>query len=240
MQPASSVIARLREGVARLRDEGSSAAHDPELVHRVRVSSARLRTRVELVGARMLRDDLRWLRKSAAALRDLDVLVERAHPEPWARWLEHRRAEERSAFLATLASARAKGLLTAIEDASSADGDEDGARERIERLRERALRSARHLEDPKAADSAFHDLRRRLRRLRYALEWIDADAKPLEDVQAELGALNDHTTALRELERSPLAASLAAKRAALERDLAPRRARALKAWKAAKAWIEER
>lgn len=158
-------------------------AGDAEGVHQVRVALRRLRVWLGFKGHRGLDAELRWLCGSLAALRDLDVFGEvltseaREQLRPAAveeglealdseRWLALR--EGLSAVRAPR-KARAKAQLAKLE-------------RRLEELRASL---------PEGDGAALHRLRRTLRRVRYAREWLGHDTAELAAEQELLGAMCD-------------------------------------------------
>ncbi len=184
----SAVRIALQEHVARARD-----AEDSRAVHGLRVACARLDVFLRLGRRRALRDDLRWLRRSASNLRDLDVLLESsAAGELDAQTvssLSTERTAARAAFLEVLASERCEALLDALANVPSVSAQR--ARAPLERLAERVRRRGEQLLDAPAEFERHHALRRALRRLRYAREWLGMDCTAIRALQDSLGALND-------------------------------------------------
>jgi CHAD domain-containing protein len=106
-------------------------------------------------------------------------------------------------------------------------------------MKRRVQRAGDRLEDDAEQNPALHRLRRRVRRLRYALEWMGADAGDLRTLQGHLGTLNDLA-----VEHARLAAragdpALESRRLAVEREIEEHRASALEAWKAIRPRIGE-
>jgi hypothetical protein len=138
-------------------------------------------------------------------VRDLDVLIARDWPAAEARRLRALRAAARRALRDALAEPRIEGLLTALTLLPPLDSDE--ARSRLAPL----ARAARAL--PPAEDDLveLHRLRRSVRRLRHALEWLDepADLSPVLDA---FGGLNDLAQAVRFLGPQSVSTDLLAQR----------------------------
>lgn len=192
--------------LAVLRDALPDAGTDPESVHRLRVASRRLDVWLRLAGRARLRDDLRWLRRAAGPVRDLDVLVAREWPAREARRLRTLRANARRALREALGDARLVGTLQALSLLPPIDPD--AAREALPAL----ARAARSLH-PDAADLAgLHRLRRAVRRVRHALEWL-GEPHGLDPVQDALGELGDLALAVRLLGPDAVSADLLAQRA---------------------------
>lgn len=190
--PNELVLAHLREHlpVAQLGE-------DPRGVHQVRVATRRLGVWLVLGGHRVLLDDLRWLRASAASVRDLDVLCATDLPGAWHDWLAERRAHAREALVEALGSSRLAGLVRAL--GLMPPIDHAAARRRTRGLAEAARRLGRAVARGATLDEV-HALRRSLRRLRYAREWLGGQVASLVAAQDALGALNDASVALRLLD----------------------------------------
>ncbi|MBK7641657.1 MAG: CHAD domain-containing protein [Planctomycetes bacterium] len=195
---------------------------DPEHVHQLRVAAGRLVVWLRLARRRALRDDLRWLRRGAARVRDLDVLLAQHGAETWSAALVGERREAAAALHTELASARLDGLLQALEYLPALD--EARARKRLSKLRAKADDAAAQafsLDPPRSAD--LHTLRKRVRGVRYALEWMGQPSSPEQALQDELGRLRD-------AEAARLRARSAG--AALGEDAAPESGHARKLWRA--------
>lgn len=226
MDPAPAA-ARANEWIDALRAQISKLAvrAEEDDVHRLRVACGRLGVWLRLAGIDVLRDDLRWLRRSAAPLRDLDVVgtMPEARRHSGRLYAERQRAERELAL--ALESPRTAGLVRALPLLPAPD--ERRARRTLERLTKRARRAGEelaHADDPFAA---LHRLRRRVRALRYAREWLGEDTSALRAAQEELGAYNDRVVLLRTLrELVPTPAHDAQTAERLQREL-ERRAREL-------------
>lgn len=209
---------------------------DAEAVHELRVAAGRLRVWLQLGGVRVLQDDLRWLRRSASALRDLDVVLERGVKKPWARELPARREMLAADLAGALADARLRGLLQSF--AILPHVTEDSARDRAAKFKKRTLRvgerALKHGEDLERV----HRLRRSVRRLRYAVEWLEDESRPLADLQGALGELGDLATVERYLAGRPDPDGFEADRRAIEREVAEQRDRVLAAWRESRDDVE--
>jgi len=215
-----------RDWIQHLRDHArlARAGTDPEGVHQVRVAAGRLSVWLEMSGRRMLRDDLAWLRSSASALRDLDVIDERlasyvrgaseldpstteipGSPSPgelrdWHERLCGEREVSRRNALRALTSARFGALLAALSFVPELD--QKTARGSLSRFRARIERAALKLERTPEKIETLHRLRRAVRRMRYALEWLGDDARALKELQEDLGELNNGVILLQHLEQA--------------------------------------
>lgn len=175
---------------------------DPEGAHQLRVAAARLDVALRAAGQRVLRDDLRRLRRAASAARDLDVLLERSLPKDLSAWLSGERRSAYAQLSAELKSPDTAALLLALEllpplRASSVRNWLGAQSQRVVRLARRACRSAASVED-------LHELRRALRRVRYGREWLGRPTGDLKRLQDLLGELNDEFVALEHIARCPL------------------------------------
>ncbi len=201
---------------------------DPESVHQLRVAAGRLSVWLRLARARALRDDLAWLRRSAAKVRDLDVLLEQHGREDWTGVFAGQRPELVRELSDALASQRCAGLLQALEFLPELA--KLRAEERLPQLRERVLAAARSALAPAEPElEELHRLRKCVRRLRYALEWLGRDPSAAKGLQDALGDLRDSALALRCAGASPGAS--AETRAALELELQARHARMREHWR---------
>jgi CHAD domain-containing protein len=218
-------------------ETGTRLGEDPEELHDMRVATRRTRAALSLfadalpVRARHVRTELGWLAGVLGAVRDLDVQLERM--EGWiegfppddrsalsdlAILLERQREEARRALLACLESARYERLV-----AGFATMLRQGPSRRSAAARAPAaavvpgLIAARHRSANKAARRAqhsgepddFHLTRIRVKRLRYALEFVSEiydkrTAKYLRHVvklQDALGLMQDARVAAARLQQ---------------------------------------
>jgi CHAD domain-containing protein len=229
--PPTAWLDRLDE-----RARGVREVPDAEHVHELRVACARLIVWLDLGGWRTIKDDLRWLRRSAATVRDLDIVLHRFRGRPWASELEAQRAVGASDLLRVLGAPRVAGILTALSVMPAID--EKTAREHLEREQRRALRAGRRLD--KEHDLAqVHRLRRSVRRLRYVLEWISEAPEDLAALQTELGTLNDLAITDRVLAGRASEDGIAGDRALVEEELGEQCERIEEAWSGVRKVVEE-
>lgn len=173
------------------------AGVDPEGAHQVRVAIARIRVWLALGGWRVLDDDLRWLRDRLAAIRDVDVELQQEPPPRWAATLHRRHARAQRALLATLQDERLPSALLALSCLPSIPPTR--ARRMLPRMA-RAVLACGHVARRSNRDLAsLHRLRREVRRLRFALEWLGEDATELVKVQESIGTACDFGVVLRDL-----------------------------------------
>jgi CHAD domain-containing protein len=161
----------------------------------VRVAGRRLRVLLELGRRRALVDDLRWLVRSLGPARDLDVLREALPPANprFDAWLTRLAARARADARAALTSPRFEGLLAALRvlppvDEAVARCGLDAVSKKVRRQLDRLV-GARL--EPGQLAVAVHALRRALRRLRYAADWLNERADGLGHLQDALGAVCD-------------------------------------------------
>lgn len=158
-------------------------AGDAKGVHQLRVSARRLRVWLSFKGHASLQKELSWLCGELAALRDVEIFSE-------------------VLTAAVEAALRARATQTAIEALESPRWA--ALREALEQVRApkkaRAKRAcsklALKLEKNRAAlpshdGAALHSLRRAVRRVRYAREWLGLDTAELAAEQDRLGAVCD-------------------------------------------------
>lgn len=199
-----------------------SASEDPvDAVHELRVASRRLRAFgivfKDVLGAKLhsrLDQNLKRVTKAAGAVRDWDVQsglvdarVARAASELERACLEHllehfdaeralavRKAEKRLRKLdmEALSSALDAALARAIEAISPPNQQGGQARQQLERLVEQASASA-NAEAAPLHEEQMHQLRIRVKELRYALELFE----PL--LGQQYGVLHQRATELQEL-----------------------------------------
>jgi CHAD domain-containing protein len=213
------------------------AGEDPEGVHQVRVAAARLRVWLDLAGKKEKSAALKRLRRHAARVRDLDVHLEANPPAEVERTLRERRREARSELLAALDDPT---LETLIEDLQrSPPTPEAQFIARIRSLaRKTVKRGDRALDRPKDID-ALHALRRSVRRLRFALEWIGERLEQAVELQDALGRLADRSTAIDHLATMGREGAVSEYRRHLERKLRKSAEAALSLWSEARQVFED-
>lgn len=205
------------------------AAPEVESVHQLRVSAGRLAVWLRLARRHALRDDLDWLRKSAARVRDLDVLLARHGGEGWCAQLAAERSDAARELANELQAPRAEGLLQALEHLAPLE--KQAAAQRLERFRKRARAAGeRALEPDTPRTEELHRLRKRVRRLRYALEWLGRGSGAEKELQDALGRLHDSAVASAQARSAGPAG--AAARALREQEYAVDLARVRELWQA--------
>ena len=164
------------------------SGEDPEGVHQVRVAGRRLWAYLELLGHRILRDDLRFLVRQAGRVRDLEVALGWALPQGVRGQLEAELKEAREALSGLLLSPWMGALLRSLRHLPPLDKGQ--ARKRLKRLQERL--EARFLElRAEPSLERLHAFRRALRRVRYAKEFLGLPARRERALQEVLGEVND-------------------------------------------------
>lgn len=184
-------------------DVGLRLAPVPEDVHQLRVAMRRLRAYLRVARpvldepwSEPLRDELQELGRMLGEARDLDVLIEHLDAEvpqldePGSAALVARLHIEREALqpalLASLSGKRWRGLLDRLEqEPPIREGPGLGPLAKAERKR---LRKREVATD--APDDDLHDLRKRVKRARYASELAGEDtvvdrAKEVQDILGE-------------------------------------------------------
>jgi triphosphatase len=224
---AARAVVRFQLG-AFARNEGPARAGEAEAVHQLRVATRRLRAALRLFQpvvpgrfAEAAQRDIGWLAQAIGGVRDLDVLGEavtaraarlapglRTGLGPVALAVHDQRAAAHAALTAALDASRCRRLLDRL--AGFADGTGSPARDRrlgdvaadlVRPLFRPVLRAGRRLDDDSPPE-AFHRLRVRVKRLRYALETLrglggERTARllaRLERLQAVLGDQQDAVT----------------------------------------------
>ncbi|MFI5935553.1 CHAD domain-containing protein [Actinoplanes sp. NPDC051494] len=183
-------------------------AGDPEAVHKMRVSTRRLRSTLKTFKgsfdpdrATPLRGELKWLADSLGAVRDAQVLTGKLgaaaepFPEVAAQIAEKLAADAeagRVALAADLDSDRYLALLDAVDDLIDDPAPDD---ETAPHRAAKALRHADRLLDEataEGADGELHEARKTFKQARYAVEVFSGGAgKPGKSLVKALTALQD-------------------------------------------------
>ncbi len=231
-------IIRTQFGIFLAHEPGTRIGEDPEELHDMRVAARRIRAAIKIfeevlpVRARGFRDTLKWVAGALGAVRDLDVQL--GHLETWISdaapedreplgalraVLEERRKKARKAMLRTLDSRRYERFVVSFGSFLQKGPSRRAAAalrpvlEAAPDLVRKPYRKVRKLGDPLTEESSgeeYHELRKKGKRLRYALEFLSGiygeptkDAVgPLKDLQDVLGDHQDAEVAaahLREL-----------------------------------------
>jgi triphosphatase len=206
-------------------------ADDVEYVHQLRVScrraAAAMRSFEELAGrhGRPLKKWLRRLRQAAGPARDADVYLERLrleldpandHARQLVDFVRQTRVDAQAALIKVDAKAGRGGLQQAIDECLEEIGQSEnaGADESFAAVaQEQVAAAAKELSliDPQTATlEELHEMRILSKRLRYAIEIFHSAAAPelrlmtypvVEEIQEQLGALNDRHTSQARLQR---------------------------------------
>jgi CHAD domain-containing protein len=231
-EPAGNAVkAALIAAVERLlRNDPHARRRDEEGVHQVRVAARRLRSDLRtftplLEGdwAQSIEPELRWLGDALGEVRDLDVLQVRLREfsagieselQPLFTELESRHRNATDRMLQALRSDRYRTLLDRLIEAAREPGLNEKAREEGEKVLpalvaaawKKLAKRARKL-DPDDEEKAFHKVRIRAKRVRYAAEGVGpsldeeaakragAFAKYAEKIQDALGMHQDAVVA---------------------------------------------
>lgn len=201
-------------------EPGTRIGEDSEGLHDMRVTARRMRAAIKIfedylpVRARKFRDELKWVAGALGEVRDLDVQLERL--EGWASGaapedrealrslravLEERRAKKRKAMLRTLNSRRYANLVESFGDflkrgpSRKARNARRPILEAAPDLVRKPYRKVRKLGDPiteEASGEQYHELRKKGKRLRYALEFLlDIYGESAGDLIKALKTLQD-------------------------------------------------
>jgi len=218
-------------------EPGVRLGEDPEDLHDMRVATRRLRATLKLYAdflperASRFERGLRWVGSSLGEVRDLDVHLERLAREASEGGcgesldeiiaaLQERRDEARQRMLEMLDSARYERLLSSFAGVLRRGPSPTGSiLEVAPDLVRRRYKKARKAADSLSEDSPpedFHDLRKKGRRLRYALEPLQGIyGKPaqrmvevLKELQDDLGDHQDLVVAVAMLREQGVAGNL--------------------------------
>lgn len=213
----------LQARIAAIQDGGGE-----DDVHQLRVATRRLSSWLKLGRTRILRSDLRWLRAAGGGVRDLDVVLAQTPPEPLAAWLRQERDRRHDNLLQIVGAPRTAALCAAL--AHVAPVDDEKAREALPRLARRVLEQGEALQLAPNDVEGFHALRRSVRSLRYALEWLQEKTGAFKEFQDLSGRGADLSVALLLIDAYPQAAALPDYRRGLEEEFATRRIESVGAW----------
>ena len=231
-------ILRKQFGIFLAHEPGTRIGEDPEELHDMRVATRRMRAAMKIfedslpARTRAFRDSLKWVAGALGEVRDIDVQL--GHLEDWISdaapedqeplialrtVLEGQRVKVRKAMLRTLDSRRYARLIASFGGflrngpSRRAVAARRPIMEAAPDLLRKPYRKVRKLGDPLTEESSgeeFHELRKKGKRLRYALEFLagiygesmNVCIGPLKELQDVLGDHQDAevaTTHLREL-----------------------------------------
>lgn len=195
------------------------AGRDPEGVHQVRVATRRLDSWLRLGGWRVFRDDLRWLRLRASAVRDIDVMILRkGKPRGLKSVLMESKRVHQAEFSAACDNPRLAAMMIGLSVLPPLSIQ--GSQKRLAKMRDDVFDCGKVVEEGSIAIESLHRLRRALRRLRYGLELAGESTAPLRKLQEMLGTVNDLSVALRCIDQIPESEYPAQYRDELENELA--------------------
>jgi CHAD domain-containing protein len=208
-------------------NQAAAEGGDTEALHQLRVASRRLRASIELFSGaiyaaqlKIYRRDIAWIMGQAGEVRECDVTAEllkdraaKIEPElaesiaPLIAVLDARRKSQHAALYEALSAKRyraftAKMSRPAIKKIAGARTLGAAASQLMRTIARSAMHFGGNI-DNQAPALAFHKLRVRIKRLRYALEMLKAvGGKPqkktlarLEELQESLGMYHDVTVA---------------------------------------------
>ncbi len=226
-------FAILREQFAEMlrHEPGVRLGEDPEYLHDMRVATRRMRAAMKLFRdalperCQWFRDELKAFAEVLGGVRDLDVLIEdierqtaeadeerRDSLESITKSLGKERDAARKMLLETLNSERYERFqeyfAAMLRDGTDGEGYASKSvaalsRNVISNARDRCLKTAKRL-GKDSPPGAYHDLRKRGKHLRYALEFLSSVygakktaklVKPLKDAQDTLGDQQDSIVA---------------------------------------------
>jgi CHAD domain-containing protein len=215
-----------RDGATRLRDAEALIRGGDVVagVHQMRTASRRLRSSLKYLGGhlpgamrRLLTENLKELMTALGPVRDLDVLagavgaaLDARDAEPLGATVNRRRERPALRMLARLNGAEHATLLRGLEESAAHSGGRAVALagpERVTRAVAEVL-AAKPATWEAAEDESLHDLRKTIKKLRYALEAFQPGyGRPMtrmisacREIQEALGAIQD-TAAFGELLR---------------------------------------
>jgi CHAD domain-containing protein len=200
---------------------------ESEAIHQFRISLRRLRALLELYQSLLsqnwftsVREELRFFGDSVGVLRDIDVLQQkvsdaavkldqslRAALIPLHKTLALRRQQQHDETSALLRSPRCEALMHSLRSAAFKQMPGPDAPLRLAPLIQPFVRKVERVGAKLSRDSdpvEFHRLRVRIKRLRYAVEMVDANQskqakramKKLKSAQEVLGMQHDLVTAI--------------------------------------------
>lgn len=159
--------------------------------HQLRDSLGRLAAWLRMAGQRPLRDRVKTLRRAIGEIRDIDIARGRLDSSASAA-LFSRLGSERDRKAATLvhrlAAPSTGKLLRDLQETPPLNYE--AAVDASRRMARRAWKAGRRFVNEPAPATA-HRLRRRLRELRFAREWLRQETAPLRPLVRRLGRLND-------------------------------------------------
>lgn len=219
-------------------EPGTRLGEDPEEVHDMRVATRRLRAAVKLFSealpdrALWLEKELRWLAGALGEVRDLDVELDELNAwaageqgdtdsfEDLIEAVEEQRAHARGRMLEALDSGRYERLVTSFatmlrrgpagsneKDSKSGVPITSAAPKLLSRRYNKFRKAAKRIAED-ASPEDYHELRKKGKSLRYALEFhrevygspLKSLVRPLKSLQDDLGRHQDAVVAADQLE----------------------------------------
>lgn len=220
--------------LSRLSDELPIAPEglDPEGVHRVRIALARLRVWLRLANTKDCDRSLRDVRRAASKIRDLDVHLARHLPKSLAAQLRTERAAAHRELVSVLDGPQLSRTIEHLR--AMPDLDRQAAERELAAMARVALARGRAAKRHPKSSARLHRLRRSIRALRFALDWVSVCPHVLIELQDELGAVADLRAALAHVERASGRRKLRAYRRELEARMVEQRKKARACWHAVK------
>ncbi len=168
--------------------------HDPEAVHQLRVALGHVEVWLRMARRSALQARVRALRRAASPVRDLDVRLALSPPKVEARRIKRRRIKAWRTLIVALDEARALVETLAGLPALPLEQVHTWARRSAARVRSAGKRWR-----PRDGIAATHTFRRRVRRLRYALEFGQRSSEAVATLQGTLGTVCDCALTLSDL-----------------------------------------
>jgi CHAD domain-containing protein len=174
---------------------------DSEGIHQIRVATRRLRVLLKLMGIRVLQDDLCWLSASVGEARDLDVLIKKAEINAYHDWLQEQRLQYQTVIALCLGSSRLDGLLEAFDGLCFINIKIKKAA--YKKIKKTLLIRSKKLSMVDCCDENIHSVRKSLRQLRYAREFLNKDVSVQKELQEVFGDFNDACVMLERWKQFP-------------------------------------
>jgi len=200
--PPHPLLLRSDRWRARLEDQLAHLPAEPaaEQWHELRESLGRLAAWLRMANRNSLREQVRELRRAIGEIRDLEIVRELYSPSvPRARSLGRDQARMEAILIRRLAAPATAELLQCLQETPPLNYE--SAVEAARRMARRAWKAGRRFADDPTPATA-HRLRRRLRELRFAREWLRQETAPLRPLVRRLGRLNDRMLVQHFMERN--------------------------------------
>lgn len=201
-------------------EPGTRIGEDPEELHDMRVASRRMRAAMKIFAGALprafgeLQEEVKWIAGALGEVRDLDVQLDQletwiseADPEDREALgairgvLTQRREAARAGMLRALDSGRYSRLIETLTSLLGRGPEPDppnaekpvlaAAPALIRKLHKKVRKTGDRLEEGSPGEE-YHELRKKAKRLRYALEFLaDVYGKPAKNLVTALKALQD-------------------------------------------------